>query len=192
MYTAKLLRATPKMNTRLISLALHKPTYTVRPITCSSKLYKEDKRTPRAAERVLQNEDGHAGAFSRTDNTVMIEHPDEESHPPSTPIAGRGGMHFKRTLASFSLEKRVCVVTGGARGLGLVMSQACLLSGADVAIVDLNSKALPWDSTIPIQLTHEAEDEGQRQAELLMKHFAEENPGSELSVLPVQDDNPAC
>ena len=45
-----------------------------------------------------------------------------------------------RTLASFSLDGRVAVVTGGARGLGLVMSQALIVSGADVAIVDLNSK----------------------------------------------------
>ena len=48
-------------------------------------------------------------------------------------------MHSKRTLASFSLEDRVGVVTGGARGLGLVMGQALVVSGADVAIVDLNS-----------------------------------------------------
>ena len=34
----------------------------------------------------------------------------------------------------------MAIVTGGARGLGLVMSQACVISGADVAIVDLNSK----------------------------------------------------
>lgn len=33
------------------------------------------------------------------------------------------------------------VVTGGARGLGLVMSQAMVISGADVAIVDLNSQS---------------------------------------------------
>ena len=141
MYTAKLLRATPKINGRITSFALSKPTHTVRPITCSSKLYKEDKRSPRGAnELALEGENVHAGAFSRTDKSVQIEHPDEESHPPSHPISGRGGMHFKRTLASFSLEKRVCVITGGARGLGLVMSQACMLSGADVAIVDLNSK----------------------------------------------------
>lgn len=49
-------------------------------------------------------------------------------------------MHFKRTLATFSLEGRVGIVTGGARGLGLVMSQAMVISGADVAIVDLNSE----------------------------------------------------
>ena len=50
-------------------------------------------------------------------------------------------MHFRRTLASFSLQDRVGVITGGARGLGLVMSQALVVSGADVAIVDLNSKS---------------------------------------------------
>ena len=36
----------------------------------------------------------------------------------------------------------MAVVTGGARGLGLVMSQACVISGADVAIVDLNRQSL--------------------------------------------------
>jgi D-arabinitol 2-dehydrogenase len=33
------------------------------------------------------------------------------------------------------------VVTGGARGLGLVMGQALINSGADLAIVDLNSRS---------------------------------------------------
>lgn len=60
--------------------------------------------------------------------------------PRSTPIQLRGGPHFRPTLASLSLEGRVGVVTGGARGLGLVMAQALLISGADVALVDLNSK----------------------------------------------------
>ena len=46
---------------------------------------------------------------------------------------------MKRTLPSFSLEGRTAVVTGGARGLGLVMGQALIHSGADLAIVDLNS-----------------------------------------------------
>lgn len=142
MIASTLLRSSPALraaSVRVTSTALSKPAYAVRPITCSTKLYKEDKRTPRVAERALEKEESHEGAFSRTDNTVFIEHPDEDEHPPSEPVVGRGGMHFKRTLASFSLEKGVAVVTGGARGLGLVMSQACMLSGADVAIVDLNS-----------------------------------------------------
>lgn len=67
--------------------------------------------------------------------------------PRSKPVQGRGGMHFKRTLASFSLDGKVGIVTGGARGLGLVMSQAMVVSGADVALVDLNSKHEPaWSS----------------------------------------------
>lgn len=84
----------------------------------------------------------HEGSFSRTDNRIKVEYPDEENLPRQTMVQGRGGFHFKRTLASFSLEDRVGVVTGGARGLGLVMSQALVVSGADVAIVDLNSMSL--------------------------------------------------
>ncbi|KAF7197672.1 D-arabinitol 2-dehydrogenase [ribulose-forming] [Pseudocercospora fuligena] len=102
----------------------------------------------------------HEGQFSRTDNTIKVEYPEEEDLPSSRPIQGRGGYHFKRTLATFSLEDRVGVVTGGARGLGLVMSQALVISGADVAIVDLNK------------------EEGEKQAQLLMETFKKENPGA--------------
>lgn len=103
----------------------------------------------------------HEGEFSRTDNRIRVEYPEEENLPSSRPLQGRGGFHFKRTLASFSLEDRVGVVTGGARGLGLVMSQALVVSGADVAIVDLNK------------------EEAARQAEQLMHTFTTENPGAE-------------
>ncbi|GAM85612.1 hypothetical protein ANO11243_036190 [Dothideomycetidae sp. 11243] len=103
----------------------------------------------------------HVGSFSRTDNQIQLEYPEEEHMPRSKVIQGRGGYHFKRTLASFSLEGNVGLVTGGARGLGLVMSQALVVSGADVAIVDLNK------------------DEAERQAGLLVKSFKDENPGAE-------------
>ena len=83
----------------------------------------------------------HEGQHSRTDRTIQIEYPEEEGLPRQKPIVGRGGVHSKRTLASFSMEDRVAVVTGGARGLGLVMSQALVTSGANVAIVDLNSQS---------------------------------------------------
>ena len=127
---------------RLTSTPTLKPTNFTRNLTCSTRLSKDEreKRVPNAASRALEKEEKHAGAFGRTDNTIRIEHPDEMDHPPSKPVQGRGGLHFKRTLASFTLEGRVAVVTGGARGLGLVMSQACVISGADVAIVDLNSE----------------------------------------------------
>lgn len=92
----------------------------------------------------LQKEGSQAepGSFARTDPSVEVEYPEERDMPSSAPVQGRGGLHFKRTLASFSLEGRVGLVTGGARGLGLVMSQALVISGADVAIVDLNSKSM--------------------------------------------------
>lgn len=79
----------------------------------------------------------HEGSQARTDNTIVVEYP-EDGHPREPPVQGRGGSHYKRTLAQFSLEDRVGVVTGGARGLGLVMAQSLVTSGADVAIVDLN------------------------------------------------------
>lgn len=124
-----------------------KPAYAIRPITCSTKLYKEDKRTH---EKMIEDHDhSHAGSFSRTDNTVSIEYPGEDLEPTSLAIQGRGGMHFKRTLPSFSLEGRVGIVTGGARGLGLVMSQALVISGCDVAIVDLNS-VYPSSGVLPL------------------------------------------
>ena len=113
-----------------ITISITKPIYTVRPITCSTKLYKEDKRTGSGTD--------HEGSFARTSNAVRVEYPEEHEFPKSTALQGRGGMHFKRTLPSFSLEGRVGVITGGARGLGLVMSQALVESGANVAIVDLN------------------------------------------------------
>ena len=83
----------------------------------------------------------HEGSFSRTDDQVSFKYPDEGNFSPSQLVQGRGGAHHKRTLASFSLENRVAVVTGGARGLGLVMGQALVASGADLAIVDLNSQS---------------------------------------------------
>ncbi|MCJ1263985.1 hypothetical protein MMC22_003856 [Lobaria immixta] len=140
------------------ALQSFKPINIIRPITSTAKLYKEDKGT---AKDVMGGDTAHEGSFSRTDNTVSFVHPEEHEMPRSSPVQGRGGLHFKRTLASFSLEGRVGVVTGGARGLGLVMSQALVISGADVAIVDLNK------------------DEGARQAKLLMDNFLAENPGAE-------------
>ncbi|KAJ9666200.1 hypothetical protein H2201_003634 [Coniosporium apollinis] len=101
------------------------------------------------------------GSLSRTDDTVRVQYPEEGELPRSRPVSGRGGPHAKRTLASFSLEGRVAVVTGGARGLGLVMSQALVNSGADVALVDLNK------------------EEAERSAGELVKTFQTENPDAD-------------
>lgn len=94
-----------------------------------------------------KNEPAHAGSFARTDDTITVEYPKENELPLSEPVsgAGRAGMHVYPTLATFSLEGKVGVVTGGARGLGLVMGQGMVVSGADLAIVDMNSTfCLDW------------------------------------------------
>ena len=91
-----------------------------------------------------------AGSFARTDENITVEYPEEGALPRSTPVTGRGGHHMKRTLASFSLEGKTGVVTGGARGLGLVMGQGMVISGANLAIVDMNSKSSPSTSELPI------------------------------------------
>ncbi|THW96427.1 NAD(P)-binding protein [Aureobasidium pullulans] len=115
----------------------------------------------RQDEKPIPEEKGeHVGSFSRTDDTIEIPF-DEKAVPKQEPVQGRGGFHFQRTLASFSLEGKTALVTGGARGLGLVMAQALVVSGADVAIVDLNK------------------EEAEKQAKELVKVFKDENPGAD-------------
>lgn len=95
-----------------------------------------ESATTRAPEGASGKQEGQ---FARTDEEIRIPYPDDAHQPRQYTVQGRGGMHFKRTLAQFSLEEKVTVVTGGARGLGLVMAQALVASGSDIAIVDLNS-----------------------------------------------------
>lgn len=120
----------------------------LRPLTSTAPLRKDARKstqdpllaaTTTAPGGALEAE----GQYARTDEKVKIEYPDDEHMPRSPVVQGRGGMHFKRTLAHFSLENKVTLVTGGARGLGLVMAQAIVASGSDLAIVDLNSRSCP-------------------------------------------------
>ena len=74
------------------------------------------------------------GTFSRTDRDVRFDYPADKDVPEGIPVQGRS----KRTLSTFSLEHRVVALTGGARGLGLVMAEALVVSGANVALIDLN------------------------------------------------------
>lgn len=117
------------------------------------------------------------GQFARTNPDIQVEYPAESQFPESAPVQGRGGEHNMRTLATFSLEGKVAVITGGARGLGLVMTQALVISGADVAIVDLNSRLFSQRPDAPL-LTTTVEEEGERQADLLLQSFKSENPGA--------------
>ncbi|OHX00637.1 gluconate 5-dehydrogenase [Colletotrichum incanum] len=100
----------------------------------------------------------HPGQYSRTDPDVTVEYPEDHELPSSQPVRGHGGGIGKPTLASFSLEGNVGVVTGGARGLGLVMGQGMVYSGSDLAIVDLNK------------------EEAELQAKNLIGAFKRENP----------------
>ncbi|KAF3768679.1 putative D-arabinitol dehydrogenase ArbD [Cryphonectria parasitica EP155] len=107
-----------------------------------------------------RSEPAHAGSFARTDDSITVEYPEEHELPSSVPVAG-AGRH--PTLATFSLEGRVGVVTGGARGLGLVMGQGMVVSGADLAIVDLNK------------------EEAEIQAKAIMDQVKKDNPKAKRS-----------
>lgn len=96
----------------------------------------DSSRRPQASNKG-KNEPAHAGSFARTDDSITVEYPEEHELPSSVPITG-AARH--PTLSTFSLDGKVSVVTGGARGLGLVMGQGLVVSGADLAIVDLNSE----------------------------------------------------
>ncbi|GME22795.1 Short-chain dehydrogenase/reductase SDR [Neofusicoccum parvum] len=114
----------------------------VRPLSLTAQRFDKAKDDLEAATTsAAPGESGeHEGKFARTDESVQWEYPGEENLPSSRPAQGRAGWHFKRTLASFSLEGRTGIVTGGARGLGLVMAQALVNSGANVAIVDMHKE----------------------------------------------------
>lgn len=123
--------------------AASRPALTIpasRSISSTPVLSKDNSEKKDPALRATGASGQHEGEYARTDESVKIEYPRAEEVPRSPIVQGRGGMHFKRTLASFSLENKVTVITGGARGLGLVMGQAVVASGSDLAIVDLNSK----------------------------------------------------
>jgi len=115
----------------------------LRPLSTTARLRKEEKDGDGAQHdsATLAGEPGesgdHEGQFARTDENITVEYP-EDNLPRSKLVQGRGGPHFKKTLASFSMEGKTAVITGGARGLGLVMAQALAESGADLALVDLN------------------------------------------------------
>lgn len=78
------------------------------------------------------------GSHSQTDSDIEILFPPEEELP-SEPVKRAGGQYVKPTLQTFSLDNKVGLITGGARGLGLVIAQGMVYSGADVALVDMNS-----------------------------------------------------
>jgi D-arabinitol 2-dehydrogenase len=61
---------------------------------------------------------------------------------PGHDVTGAGhGRHNKRTLASLSMEGKICVITGAGRGLGNMVARTFVESGADsVALIDLKQE----------------------------------------------------
>ena len=79
-----------------------------------------------------------AGSLARTSPDVTVSYPPDHTLRPARPVT-LSPEGEKPTMSIFSLDGKVGVVTGGARGLGLVMAQGMCLSGMNVALVDLNS-----------------------------------------------------
>ncbi|BGP18257.1 hypothetical protein JCM10213_007887 [Rhodosporidiobolus nylandii] len=97
--------------------------------------------TPTALEPEGQ-EPAHAAV-----KEVRIPYPDEKDFVPGD--LGHSmdgpevdvGRHTRRTLASFSMTGKVCVVTGAARGLGNLIARTFAESGSNaVAILDLDGE----------------------------------------------------
>ncbi|OQD73369.1 hypothetical protein PENDEC_c015G00508 [Penicillium decumbens] len=164
MFNRMVARCTVKaFNSVLPSFAT--PVSCIRPLSFTAVRAKEDPNKDFILSATSYAEKGasgdHEGEFARTDDSVQIQYPPDGQYPAQPVVQGRGGMHFKRTLAQFSLENKVSIVTGGARGLGLVMGQALIASGSALAIVDLNKS------------------EGEESAHKLIEQFRKENPGIE-------------
>ncbi|KAK4682880.1 hypothetical protein QC764_120120 [Podospora pseudoanserina] len=119
--------------------------------------------SPRTPLRDKEGTSGKEGQYARTDHTIQVSYPGPASTqlPPTDNLVkgiGHGGVP---TLPTFSLQGKVGVVTGGARGLGLVMGQGMVVSGASLAIVDLNK------------------EEATKQASLILETFKRDNPSSD-------------
>jgi len=100
------------------------------------------------------------GGGVRIDQDAQYEQPPQKEIPSPEPVRGQGGHHRKPTLATFSLEGKTALVTG-AGGLGLVMAQGLMTSGANIAMVDLN------------------EDAAKQSVTTMVETFKRENPGVE-------------
>lgn len=141
MFKPQALRTTIRATRQSYISAARPAAHQIRSLTATTSWRRAtDKELDAASTSGAPGESGdHEGQHARTES-ITFEHPEEHEMPREKPVTGRGGDHNLRTLASFSLEGKTAVITGGARGLGLVMTQALVISGADVAIVDLNSE----------------------------------------------------
>ncbi|GAA6033794.1 hypothetical protein JCM8097_000344 [Rhodosporidiobolus ruineniae] len=88
--------------------------------------------------------EGQEPAHAAVKEDIRI--PEKDFHPGDLGHSMDGkdvdvGRHTRRTLASFSMTDKVCVVTGAARGLGNLFARTFAESGSNaIAIVDLDEK----------------------------------------------------
>ncbi|KAG0658943.1 hypothetical protein C6P46_005563 [Rhodotorula mucilaginosa] len=89
--------------------------------------------------------DNKEAPFAAVREDIQIPYPDETEYKPGE--LGHStdgpdvdvGRHTRRTLASFSMTDKVCVVTGAGRGLGNLMARTFAESGSNaIAILDLD------------------------------------------------------
>ncbi|KAI9820046.1 MAG: hypothetical protein M1826_001036 [Phylliscum demangeonii] len=85
----------------------------------------------------------HAGpsssaSFSTASSTRNAGGGDDDA---PSPLPKGSPMAPMPAVPSFSLQERVIVISGGARGLGLAMAWGVLWAGADVALIDIDYEA---------------------------------------------------
>ncbi|KAK3394266.1 hypothetical protein B0H63DRAFT_460476 [Podospora didyma] len=161
--TASSSRSIPALARAMLPLSGHRRLQYPLAGLAQRRCYSSGTKVSREDEQRKENEakeTAAGGSYARTDDSITVEYPPDHKLPASKPVAGAGraGANVFPTLAAFSLQGNVGVVTGGARGLGLVMGQGMVISGANLAIVDLNK------------------DEAARQAKNIVRTFKKEYP----------------
>ncbi|GAA5938545.1 hypothetical protein JCM3775_002155 [Rhodotorula graminis] len=106
-------------------------------------------------------------SYANVREDIVIPYPEESDFPPDDlghNMEGPDvdvGRHNRRTLASFSMTGKVCVVTGAARGLGNLMARTFAESGSNrIVILDLDKKMA---ETAAVELVEWFEEHGQAQ-----------------------------
>ncbi|EJU00718.1 NADP-binding protein [Dacryopinax primogenitus] len=93
------------------------------------------------------------------DESVTVPYPGDKLDIPGHETRHDQGSRTHRTLKSFSMEGKVCVVTGAARGLGNMFARTFVESGCSkVAIIDLRQEDADKAAA---QLVSDFESQGQ-------------------------------
>ncbi|KAE8540126.1 hypothetical protein D1P53_004064 [Cryptococcus gattii VGV] len=119
--------------------------------------------------------------IAAVDESITFEHPEKwaDKHPGHDMQRGDFGRHTKRTLASFSMDGKVCLVTGAARGLGNMMARTFVESTNEAAAVaDFFTQDGAWSESFrhganAIVLVDLKQEDAERAAKELADWFVE-------------------